>query len=503
MGSSIGPESDPSTGGGGGSTFPTYTSAGSPEGVQSATKGQTYQDSTTGALYLQADVGPSTTGWVILGGAASDINSTAGLGTILGSPDQMALFSLGNIAVTATGQLQLTATTVLNLEVANALLGLQAANPLIIRADTDQPIELNSPPILSVFTTGNPGNTPSSVSAVEGMVMVDPTNSALWVCTTSYNPVGPVNAVWFELVTGAGSGSVTSVSVATANGFAGTVATPTSTPAITVQTSITGVLKGNGTAISAASAGTDYVIPSGNISGTAGNLSGTPALPNGTTATTQTAGDNTTKLATDAFVTTAVTNAIAGVNPAIAVSAATTAAADTSAWTYANGASGVGATFTGPVNTAITIDGFTFTTITSQSLLVKNDTQSPSGAFNGIYVLTALQTAGTGAIFTRRLDYDTPSDMNNTGSIPVVSGTANGTTSWVLTSNITTVGTSPLTFTKFTINPSTIQLGPLTGDGTTSGAVLTVTGINGAAVSVGQAAVIPAGVTLYTSENAR
>lgn len=39
-----------------------------------------------------------------------------------------------------------------------------------------------------------------------------------------------------------------------------------------------------------------------NTSGTAANLSGTPALPNGTTGTTQTLGDNTTKLATDAFV---------------------------------------------------------------------------------------------------------------------------------------------------------------------------------------------------------
>jgi Right handed beta helix region len=39
-----------------------------------------------------------------------------------------------------------------------------------------------------------------------------------------------------------------------------------------------------------------------NTTGTAANLSGTPALPSGTTATTQTAGDNTTKLATDAFV---------------------------------------------------------------------------------------------------------------------------------------------------------------------------------------------------------
>jgi len=61
----------------------------------------------------------------------------------------------------------------------------------------------------------------------------------------------------------AGAGTVTSVSVVSANGFAGTVATATSTPAITVSTSITGVLKGNGTAISAAVAGTDYVTPTG------------------------------------------------------------------------------------------------------------------------------------------------------------------------------------------------------------------------------------------------
>ncbi len=54
------------------------------------------------------------------------------------------------------------------------------------------------------------------------------------------------------------SGTVTSVSVVSANGFAGTVATATSTPAITLTTTITGVLKGNGTAISAAVANTDY-----------------------------------------------------------------------------------------------------------------------------------------------------------------------------------------------------------------------------------------------------
>ena len=43
----------------------------------------------------------------------------------------------------------------------------------------------------------------------------------------------------------------------------------------------------------------------GNVTGTATNLSGTPALPNGTTATTQSASDNSTKLATTAYADTA------------------------------------------------------------------------------------------------------------------------------------------------------------------------------------------------------
>jgi len=63
--------------------------------------------------------------------------------------------------------------------------------------------------------------------------------------------------------TAGGTGTVTSASVVSANGFAGTVANATTTPAITLTTSITGVLKGDGTAISAATAGTDYIAPSG------------------------------------------------------------------------------------------------------------------------------------------------------------------------------------------------------------------------------------------------
>ena len=63
------------------------------------------------------------------------------------------------------------------------------------------------------------------------------------------------------------TGSVTGVSVVSANGFTGTVANSTTTPAITLTTSITGLLKGDGTAISAAVAGTDYQAPIGTITG--------------------------------------------------------------------------------------------------------------------------------------------------------------------------------------------------------------------------------------------
>jgi hypothetical protein len=77
-----------------------------------------------------------------------------------------------------------------------------------------------------------------------------------------------------------GSGTVTDVSVVSANGLAGTVATSTTTPAITLSTSVTGIVKGNGTALSAATAGTDYVAPSGALgTPSSGTLTNTTGLP--------------------------------------------------------------------------------------------------------------------------------------------------------------------------------------------------------------------------------
>lgn len=181
----------------------------------------------------------------------------------------------------------------------------------------------------------------------------------------------------------------------------------------------------------------------------------------GTQATT----DNSTKGASTAYVTTAINNAIAGINPAVAVQAATTTAANTSGLTYNNGAAGIGATFIGANNTPIVIDGFTFAAL-GQRLLIKNDTQSPSGAFNGVYYVTQVQTAILPPILTRAIDYDQPSDINNTGAIPVINGAANGTTSWVLTSTVNTVGTDPLAYTQFSLNPANIAQSVSNADGT-------------------------------------
>lgn len=278
-----------------------------------------------------------------------------------------------------------------------------------------------------------------------------------------------------------GTGTVTSVSVVTANGVSGSVATATTTPAITltlgaiIPSTVNGItLSGSltpqlgvigTTTVSGSNSGDQTITLTGAVTGSgtgsfATTIQSSIALPGSPTTTTQSAGDNSTKIATDAFVTTAVNNAISGVNPAIAVQAATTAVGDTSGFTYNNGVSGVGATLTQNSAAIYIVDGFTFST-TTQRLLVKNDTQTTggasAGAFNGIYLCTTVGTAIIPAVFTRALDYDQPSDINNTGAIPVVNGTANADTSWLLTSSVTTVGTNALTYTQFTLNPTTLM----------------------------------------------
>lgn len=116
------------------------------------------------------------------------------------------------------------------------------------------------------------------LAAQQGGTQMDPsTTTAGQVLITTGNPQSP----W--TFGAAGSGTVSTLSVAAANGFAGTVATPTTTPVITIRTSVTGLLKGNGTAASAAVSGTDYAPPTSGSALLAGNGSGGFATPTAAT----------------------------------------------------------------------------------------------------------------------------------------------------------------------------------------------------------------------------
>lgn len=108
----------------------------------------------------------------------------------------------------------------------------------------------------SITVVGNPGTNTTTVQ-LTGLTNHDVLVGAGSATITSVSPstsgfVLTSNGVSADpsFQAPATSGTVTSVSVVSANGFAGTVATATTTPAITLTTTITGVLSGNGTAIS-------------------------------------------------------------------------------------------------------------------------------------------------------------------------------------------------------------------------------------------------------------
>lgn len=192
---------------------------------------------------------------------------------------------------------------------------------------------------------------------------------------------------------GGGSGTVTTVSVVSANGLAGTVANATTTPAITLSTSVTGVLKGNGTALSAATSGTDY-------------SAGTSALATGILKSTTSTG--------------ALSIAVAGDFPTLNQNTTGTAAGLSS--TLAIGSGGTGQTTASAAFNALS------PVTTTGDLIIGNGVNSSTRLAIGAntYVLTSNGTTASWAA-PSSFTFPTAGIVYSTGSAWATSYTTSGT----------------------------------------------------------------------------
>lgn len=112
--------------------------------------------------------------------------------------------------------------------------------------------------------------------------------------------------------------------------------------------------------------------------------------------------------------------------------------------TYNNGASGVSATLTSTVNAVLSVDGVNPSAGTF--LLVKNQASSFQ---NGIYVVSLVGSGAGPWKLTRVSNYDSPAEINYSTAVSVISGTANALTGWLMTSQVTTVGTSAISYSPY------------------------------------------------------
>lgn len=119
-------------------------------------------------------------------------------------------------------------------------------------------VTLNAPSLTTSLTANYA--TASTIAIFDSSKNLITASTATYPSLTELSYVKGVTSSIQTQLNSKGSGTVTAVSVASANGFAGS-SSGGATPALTLTTTVTGIVKGNGTALSAAVANTDYQVP--------------------------------------------------------------------------------------------------------------------------------------------------------------------------------------------------------------------------------------------------
>lgn len=134
-----------------------------------------------------------------------------------------------------------------------------------------------------------------------------------------------------------------------------------------------------------------------------------------------------------------------GIQMKTAVAWATTGALPAN--TYANGASGVGATLTGNANGALPNQDTSVVPVAAQRGMVRNEA---APANNGIYVVTQVGDAGTPYILTRATDLDASAEFSG-ATVKISGGTSLANQYWQLIPVTThNVGTDAVTWREVT-----------------------------------------------------
>lgn len=182
---------------------------------------------------------------------------------------------------------------------------------------------------------------------------------------------------------------------------------------------------------------TDVTLTGGPITstGTLG-IATSAALPGSPTTTTQTANDNSTKVATTAYV----DNAVLSQNYKEACKYSSVAALPSIV--YANGSSGVGATLTGVALAAISLDSSS--PAVNDRVLIKNQVSTFQ---NGIYTVTATGSGIAVFVLTRTTDTDQATDYKTGDAVFITAGSTLANTTWAYTGiDSPTMGTSAITY---------------------------------------------------------